>query len=510
MGEIQSGIELGQEGPIQPSFNRSIRIEARPTRLSSDTGALVLREVLELSGVLGWLDEHFEDLRTPDLITHPMSELLRTQILLMAQGWTDADDADWLRDDPILRLSVSDRRGQSPLREADDGAPEGLASQPTLSRLIGQAARPYNREVMDEALLRSAWSRCQLIDRRLRYEELAVDMDALPMLVHGHQPGVEYNGFFHGSGYHPLIIGSAQTGDFFGAVLRPGNVHAHDGAEDAILERLDWIQSHMARRVILRFDAASVSDPFLTRLEERVDTSYTARIKKNARLECLASRHVKRYQRDLARHPEPLQEQDFRCHELRYQAGSWERPRRVVLVLVPSERDELPIEHHFFLITDMSIQAMPSRDLVAFYRQRGLFEDMLGELSSTLVPQLSSTNRPKQHYRGRVPRHRTPGRDAFAANQAILTFNLLAHNLLHLGRQAAEQAERRPGRPNKYGRSSPAMSLDTFRRRYLRTPSRITLHGRSVGVTITQAIAAQWYRLWRFLATLNPVDMATA
>ena len=67
-----------------------------------------------------------------------MSELLRTQILLMAQGWTDADDADWLRDDPILRLSVSDRRGQSPLREADDGAPEGLASQPTLSRLIGR------------------------------------------------------------------------------------------------------------------------------------------------------------------------------------------------------------------------------------------------------------------------------------------------------------------------------------------------------------------------------------
>ena len=88
---------------------------------------------------------------------------------------------------------------------------------------------------MDEALPRSAWSRCQLIDRRLRYEELAIDMDALPMLVHGHQSGVEYNGYFHASGYHPLIIGSAQTGDFSGAVLRPGNVHAHDDFSDDLV-----------------------------------------------------------------------------------------------------------------------------------------------------------------------------------------------------------------------------------------------------------------------------------
>lgn len=510
MGEVETRTELGQEELIQPSFNRSICIEARPTRVSGDTGALVLREVLELSGVLGWLDEHFRDLRTQDLITHPMSELLRTQILLMAQGWTDADAADWLRDDPILRLSVSDRRGQSPLREPqDETTPDGLASQPTLSRLIVQAARAENQEVMDEAVLRSASSRCQLLDRQLRYDELAVDMDALPMPVHGHQSGVEYNGYFHASGYYPLMIGSAQTGDFFGAVLRPGNAAAH-GEEEAILERLDWIQSHLARRIILRFDAASVNDAFLTRLEDRADTSYVSRLKKNPRLERLVDRHVERYQRDLARHPEPLQEEGYRCHELRYQADSWECPRRVVLVLIPSEKDELPIEHHFFLITDRSTQTMGSRDVVAFYRQRGLFEAMLGELSSTLVPQLSSTNRPKQHYRGRVPRRRTPCRDAFAANQAILTFNLLAYNLLHLGRQAAEQAERRSGRGQKQGRSSPAMSLDTFRRRYLRLPSRLALHGRYVAVTIVQAMAAHWYRLWRFLATLHPVDMAIA
>ena len=166
----------------------------------------------------------------------------------------------------------------------------------------------------------------------------------------------------------------------------------------------------MAGRVLLRFDAASVSGPFLSRLEARADTSYVSRIKKNARLEDVARRHVEAYQQELAQHPERLREEGFRCRELRYQAKSWPQPRRVVLVLVPSETEELPIARHFFLITDRSPQTMRGRDVVAFYRQRGLFERMLGELSSTLEPQLSSTTRRKQHYRGRLPRQRTrPG-----------------------------------------------------------------------------------------------------
>ena len=120
MGELPSYTPSQQAGPIQPSFNRSIHIEARPTHLSSDPGALVLRQLLEHSQVLDWVDAHFEDRRSPDQITHPLSELVRTQIVLMAQGLPHAADADALREDPILRLAVSDRKGQSPLRPADD------------------------------------------------------------------------------------------------------------------------------------------------------------------------------------------------------------------------------------------------------------------------------------------------------------------------------------------------------------------------------------------------------
>ena len=55
---------------------------------------LVTREILD------WLKARLDDPRVEELITHPLSELLRTELLCMALGWRDQDDADALRDDP--------------------------------------------------------------------------------------------------------------------------------------------------------------------------------------------------------------------------------------------------------------------------------------------------------------------------------------------------------------------------------------------------------------------------
>jgi Transposase DDE domain group 1 len=127
---------------IRTEFNGSLRIEGRPERLTSESGAVILREVMERMGITEWLVEHLVDRRNQDFITHPLSELLRTRVMRMALGWHDGDDADALRNDPALRLSVSDRRGDAPLQQRtplEDGkplshnpdAPDGLASQPT-------------------------------------------------------------------------------------------------------------------------------------------------------------------------------------------------------------------------------------------------------------------------------------------------------------------------------------------------------------------------------------------
>ncbi len=40
-----------------PTFSPGLRIEARPDLLSADGGAVLLRELLERSGIIDWLAE---------------------------------------------------------------------------------------------------------------------------------------------------------------------------------------------------------------------------------------------------------------------------------------------------------------------------------------------------------------------------------------------------------------------------------------------------------------------
>ena len=271
MGEAQQPHRDGQDGPIQPTFNRAIRIESRRERLTADAGVLMLRELMERTGLIDWLEAHFTDARNPDLITHPMSELLRTALTLLAQGWTDADDADHLRDDPLLRLAVSDRRQDAPLRAPETpGTPNGLPSQPTLSRLLAAASAPGNLLALEQANLHLALQRCRWLDGKRRYTDFTLDIDSLPIPVHGHQDGSAYNGYYEKRCYHPLAFGSADSGQLLGAILRPGEVGTADGAVQGLRDYLDWIQRHLAWLVTVRGDAGFPSDDMLCMLEQRL------------------------------------------------------------------------------------------------------------------------------------------------------------------------------------------------------------------------------------------------
>ena len=143
---------------IRPSFNRSLRLQTRPELLSADTGALVQRELMERSGLIDWLTGRLHDPRHPSSIRYPLSDLLRTRLLLLGQGWRDQSDADRLRQDPSLRVASQTRRGTAALEEG-----QGLASQPTLSRLLDTLSREENLPVLHQAVTELA---CRRIDDR--------------------------------------------------------------------------------------------------------------------------------------------------------------------------------------------------------------------------------------------------------------------------------------------------------------------------------------------------------
>lgn len=132
---------------LSPSFNRALKIEARDDHLTSDAGALVLREALEHSRLLETLVPRLTDPRDPTRVVHPLDELLRSALLLQAQGWSDFADVDPLEADPALRTARARDRGTA-------AADRALASQATLSRLLDLLAHP----AIGPSWMRPPWS----------------------------------------------------------------------------------------------------------------------------------------------------------------------------------------------------------------------------------------------------------------------------------------------------------------------------------------------------------------
>jgi len=135
---------MGETLPLfTTSFNRGLSVESRPERLTGDAGAVLLREILERSGIVPWLVGRLVDPQRADFVTYRLDALLRPVLVLFGQGWRDQDDADALRFDPALRLAMAGECGATPL---EDG--RHLPSQPTLSRLLDILSSDGNRRVL--------------------------------------------------------------------------------------------------------------------------------------------------------------------------------------------------------------------------------------------------------------------------------------------------------------------------------------------------------------------------
>jgi hypothetical protein len=77
--------------PVTPGFNRSLRIESRVDRLAGDPGAVVLREILERSGIVPWMVARLKDPRRQEDVTHDLASLIRTGVVLAAQPKFDTN-----------------------------------------------------------------------------------------------------------------------------------------------------------------------------------------------------------------------------------------------------------------------------------------------------------------------------------------------------------------------------------------------------------------------------------
>jgi hypothetical protein len=95
-------------------FSRRVEAGFTAGQVSSDGGALLLREADRRINLLGRVGSCFLDGRSPLLVRHQLSEMLSQRIYGLALGYEDLNDHEQLRTDPLLGLLSGKRKLEEP------------------------------------------------------------------------------------------------------------------------------------------------------------------------------------------------------------------------------------------------------------------------------------------------------------------------------------------------------------------------------------------------------------
>ena len=425
-----------QNQPFQLSFNASLKVDFQGSRVTSDGGLILVRELDERLGLEKLIEEHLSDSRQGLNKQFTLADLLRQSVYSRLAGYEDLNDAERLAADPTFRLISSQRiwdRGAALTSTLHWFETELLTKE---ENLIGLMA--LNRETLGQA---------ESLDGS---DRVVLDMDSSESPVHGEQEGSAYNGHFESVCYHPLFLFNSH-GDCLAAKLRPGNVHSAEDWDELLLPEIERQQAE-GKEVAFRADAAFAKPEIYEALEER-GVKYAIRIPANENLERdiaeLLTRPVGR----------PSHKPVVRYKGFLYQAASWKTARRVVA----------KVEFHFgelfprvgFIVTNLSL---PSRAVVRFYNKRGTAEQWIKE------------GKQATHWT-RLSCHR------FRANEARLQLSLLAYNLGNLWRRLVL--------PKRID----AWSLTSLQQRLVKTGGRLVKHARYYWLLLAEShlhAAAVW------------------
>jgi hypothetical protein len=432
-----------------PLPTKPVVIRADGGALTSDAGALLLRQLDERLGLSRRLMGCLVDRRERGKVQHDLLSLLRQRIYQIALGYEDCNDADYLRADPALKLAV----GRAPL-EAD------LASQPTLSRLENQVGW-HECWRISEALLE-----CYLQRHRKRPpRRLVLDVDATDDETHGDQQLAFFHGYYNEHCYLPLLVFAQAEGtgeqELIGALLRPGNVHGGHQAMALVRAMVKRLREAFPRcRIELRADSA-LALPQLYDGCEKLAIPYTISLPKNERLTEMAQPWMRDAEAIHAETGEKVQV----FGEFAYAAHSWSHERRVICKAEVMSQGENPR----FVVT--SRRHLKPKALYRFYCQRGDPENRIKELKLDLKADRLSCHR-------------------FWANQFRLLLHAAAYVLMQTMRKLLAGTE--------FARAQ----VNTLRLYLLKVGARIRESVRRVWVQLPSAYP--WFDLWHLLARARP------
>jgi DDE family transposase len=344
--------------------------------ITSDGGALLLRTTEELTGILRQFAACFTDHRNPDLIEHPLKDLIAQRVYGLALGYEDLNDHDDLRRDPLLATVVGkdDPTGKTRQRQRDRG--KALAGKSTLNRLeltpIGadQDSR-YKKITCNTREVERLLVTLFLQAHREPPARIVLDLDATDDPIHGHQLGRFFHGYYKNYCYLPLYI---FCGDhLLCARLRPADIDASAGALKQLLRIVAQIREAWPKvEITIRGDSGFCRDPILSWCEAN-GVDYLFGLAQNKRLLALITAEQEQARQEFERTTEPARV----FAELRYRTlDSWSCERRVVAKAEHLAKGANPR----FVVTSLAVEDRTAKGLYEEdYCGRGEAENRIKE-----------------------------------------------------------------------------------------------------------------------------------
>ena len=290
-------------------FRKKVLADFNGGRLTSDAGALLLREANRRTGLIAALAGCISDPRDPAKTIHEVETMLAQRILGIALGYEDGNDHQTLREDPIMQL----------LAERTPDPEEPLASPATLSRFenwVNRASLARMSEVFVDQFIAS-------YDQPP--EEIVLDFDATDVPVHGTQEHRFFHGYYDHYCFLPLYVFCGDR--LLCAYLRPSKIDVAKHARAILKLLVRRIRRAWPKvRIIFRGDAGFCRWKIL-KYCDKSDIGYVVGLAKNAVLKRYAALHMEAAQQAYEATGE--KQRDF--FEFEYGANTWDRKRRVIL-----------------------------------------------------------------------------------------------------------------------------------------------------------------------------------
>jgi hypothetical protein len=422
--------------------------------ISSDGGALLLRQTDKRLNLLPRLAACFLDGRNQDQVEHSVLELLSQRIYGLALGYEDLNDHEQLRKDPVFGVLAGREELDAP-----------LAGKSTLNRMeLGAGVKDrykkitFWKDALDELLVKVF-----IESHTSAPAEIVLDVDTTDLPLHGKQEGRFFHGYYDSYCYLPLYVFCGEQ--ILCARLRESNQDASFGCLQEIERivaqiRLAWPEI----KIILRGDSGFCRNALMNWCENH-NVDFVFGVARNQKLRKIIGAEMHQATQQWNQTGKPARVfSEFSYQTKKTKKGGWDRERRVAAKAEHIDGKENPR----FLVTSLSKEGWPPQELYEnLYCARGNMENRIKEQFSLFADRVST--------------------ETMRANQMRVYLSTMAYVLVsglrRLGLKATELAE---------------AQISTIRTKLLKIGAQIRVTVRKVWVSMASSYPYQdlYQQVW--------------